>query len=209
MDKIDWLGHDSFRLTGSKTVYIDPWKLRGDPPSADIILVTHEHSDHLNKNAIAKLSTPATVIVGPAEVTSQIKGDTITVAPGDTITVQGVVVSAVPAYNVSKFRSPGVPYHAAADGKVGYVVEMDGRRIYHAGDTDAIPEMAQIEADVALIPVSGTFVMTAEEAAEACRALRVKVAVPMHYGTIVGSRSDARRFKELCPLPVEILEPVA
>jgi L-ascorbate metabolism protein UlaG (beta-lactamase superfamily) len=209
MDKLDWLGHDSFRITGSKTIYVDPWKLRGDPPPADIILVTHEHFDHLSKADIAKLSTPATVVVGPAEVTSQIKGDTITVTPGDMITVQGVVVSAVPAYNVSKFRSPGVPYHAVADGKVGYVVEMDGRRIYHAGDTDAIPEMAQIEADVALIPVSGTFVMTAEEAAEACRTLRAKVAVPMHYGSIVGSRSDAQRFKELCSLPVEILEPVA
>ena len=201
MDKIDWLGHDSFRLTGSQTVYIDPWKLRGDPPPADIILVTHEHSDHLSKNDIAKLSTPTTVIVGPAAVTSQIKGDTVTVAPGDTITVQGVVVGAVPAYNISKFRSPGVPYHDVADGKVGYVVEMDGRRIYHAGDTDAIPEMAQIEADVALIPVSGTFVMTAEEAAEACRTLRAKVAVPMHYGTIVGSADDEAGEK-ITPRPL-------
>jgi L-ascorbate metabolism protein UlaG (beta-lactamase superfamily) len=209
MDNIDWLGHDSFRITGSKTIYIDPWKLRGSPPPADIILVTHEHFDHLSKGDIAKLSTSATVVIGPAEVTSQLTGDTRTVAPGDTITVQGVVVSAVPAYNTSKFRSPGVLYHPAADGKVGYVVEMDGRRIYHAGDTDAIPEMAQIDVDVALIPVSGTFVMTADEAAEACGSLHAKVAVPMHFGTIVGSASDARRFKELCPLPVEILEPVA
>jgi L-ascorbate metabolism protein UlaG (beta-lactamase superfamily) len=209
MDGIDFLGHDSFRITGSKTIYIDPWKLRGSPPPADIILVTHGHSDHLSPGDIARLSTPATVVVGPAEVTGQLKGDTRTVAPGDTVTVQGVVVSAVPAYNVSKFRSPGVVFHPAADGKVGYVVEMDGRRIYHAGDTDAIPEMAQIDVDVALVPVSGTFVMTAEEAAEACRTLHTKVAVPMHYGVVAGSASDAQRFKELCPLPVEILEPVA
>jgi L-ascorbate metabolism protein UlaG (beta-lactamase superfamily) len=142
-------------------------------------------------------------------VTGQLKGDTRTVAPGDTITVQGVVVTAVPAYNTSKFKSPGVLYHPPGDGKVGYVVEMDGRRVYHAGDTDAIPEMVQIEVDVALIPVSGTFVMTAEEAAAACSTLLAKVVVPMHYGTIVGSGNDAQRFKELCPLPVEILEPVA
>jgi L-ascorbate metabolism protein UlaG (beta-lactamase superfamily) len=209
MDNIDWLGHDSFRITGSKTIYIDPWKLRGSPPPADIILVTHEHFDHLSKDDIAKLSTPGTAVVGPAEVTGQLTGETHTVTPGDTITVQGVVVTAVPAYNTSKFRSPGVLFHPPADGKVGYVVEMDGRRIYHAGDTDAIPEMAQIDVDVALIPVSGTYVMTAEEAVEACKMLRAKVVVPMHYGVVAGTVADAQRFKELCPLPVEILEPVA
>ena len=144
---------------------------RGSPPPADIILVTHEHFDHLSKDDIAKLSTPGTAVVGPAEVTGQLTGETHPVTPGDTITVQGVVVTAVPAYNTSKFRSPGVLFHPPADGKVGYVVEMDGRRIYHAGDTDAIPEMAQIDVDVALIPVSGTYVMTAEEAVEALKNL--------------------------------------
>jgi L-ascorbate metabolism protein UlaG (beta-lactamase superfamily) len=204
---LDWLGHDSFRITGSKTVYIDPWHLQRSAPPADVILVTHDHYDHLSKADIDLIRKDHTVIVGPAEVTDQFTGATVTVRPGDTVEVAGILITAVPAYNTSKFREPGKVFHPREDGKVGYVVEFDGRRIYHAGDTDVIPEMARIEADVALLPVSGTYVMTADEAAEAAATVRAKVIVPMHFGTIVGSLDDARRFAELSPTPVEILTP--
>jgi L-ascorbate metabolism protein UlaG (beta-lactamase superfamily) len=205
VDAIAWLGHDSFRLSGSKIVYIDPWHIAAGAPPADLILITHEHSDHFDKGDIAALWQPTTVLVGPAEVTRQVEGETRTVAPGDTVTVSGVTVRAVAAYNTNKFREPGAVFHPKEDAKVGYVVELDGTTYYHAGDTDVIEEMAEIEVDVAMIPVSGTYVMTADEAAVACGKLRAGVVVPMHYDTIVGSIADANRLAELCSLPVEIL----
>jgi L-ascorbate metabolism protein UlaG (beta-lactamase superfamily) len=205
VDNIAWLGHDSFRISGSKTVYIDPWHIAAGAPPADIVLVTHEHSDHFDPDDIARVSRPSTVLVGPAEVTGQVAGDTRTVAPGDVLTVAGVTIRAVPAYNTDKFREPGVVFHPRSDAKVGYVVELDGMTYYHAGDTDVIDEMSEIDVDVAMIPVSGTYVMTADEAARACGKLRAGVVIPMHYGTIVGSLADAERLAELCPLPVEIL----
>jgi L-ascorbate metabolism protein UlaG (beta-lactamase superfamily) len=205
VDHVAWLGHDSFRLTGSKTVYIDPWKIAAGAPPADLILVTHEHFDHFDKGDVERLWQAATVLVGPAEVTRQVEGDTRTVAPGESVTVAGVTVHAVPAYNLDKFREPGVPFHPRRDGKVGYVIELDGTTYYHAGDTDAIDEMAEIDVDVAMIPVSGTYVMTADEAAGACEKLSARVVVPMHYDTIVGSVADAQRLAERCRLPVEIL----
>jgi L-ascorbate metabolism protein UlaG (beta-lactamase superfamily) len=206
VENIAWLGHDSFRIEGTRTVYIDPWKLAPGAPPADVILVTHDHSDHLSKGDIARLSKAGTVLVGPHEVTSQLSGETRTIAVGETIELDGVTVSAVPAYNTSKFRAPGQVFHPQADGKVGYIVEFDGRRIYHAGDTDVIPEMSDIDVEVALLPVSGTYVMTADEAVQACDLIKAKVVIPMHYADIVGSVADARRFKERCSLPVEILE---
>lgn len=202
---VSWLGHDSIRVEGSKTVYVDPWKIAAGAPVADLILVTHDHYDHYSEDDVRRLSSALTVLVGPAEVTAQHEGEKRTVSPGDTVTIDGVTVIAVPAYNVDKFKAPGQVFHPRSDGKVGFIVEMDGLRYYHAGDTDLIPEMAAVEVDVAFVPVSGTYVMTAEEAAEACRTLGATVVVPMHYGTIVGSIDDAQRFAALCPLPVEIL----
>ena len=205
VDNVTWLGHDAFRISGSQTIYIDPWHIAPGAPPADIILVTHEHFDHFDKDDIARISQPATVIVGPAEVTAQVDGDTRTVAPGDTVAIAGATVRAVPAYNTDKYREPGVVFHPRADAKVGYVVELDGTTYYHAGDTDVIDEMSEIDVDVAMIPVSGTYVMTADEAARACGKLHAGVVIPMHYDTIVGSVADAQRLAELCPLPVEIL----
>ena len=205
VDNVAWLGHDSFRISGSKTIYIDPWHIARRAPPADLILVTHEHYDHYDASDIAKISRPSTVLVGPAEVTRKASGDTRTLAPGDEVTVEGVRIRAVPAYNTDKFREPGVPFHPRKDGKVGYVFELDGVRYYHSGDTDLIDELADIDVDVAMIPVSGTYVMTADEAAQACERIKAKVVVPMHYDTIVGSIADAERLSNLCSLPVEIL----
>jgi L-ascorbate metabolism protein UlaG (beta-lactamase superfamily) len=206
IENIHWLGHDSFRLDGSSTIYIDPWKLGAGAPPADLILVTHDHYDHLSAGDIAKVSTPATTVVGPAAVTAQLDGvKTVTVSPGDTVAFGDVSVTAVPAYNTDKFRAPGEVFHPRAAGYVGYIVELDGRRIYHAGDTDAIPEMNDVRCDVALLPVSGTYVMTADEALGAAGMIEAAVVVPMHYGDIVGSEADAARLKDSSPVPVEIL----
>lgn len=209
IEGIHWLGHDTFRIDGSSTVYVDPWKLPAGAPPADVILITHDHFDHFSKDDIAAIAQPGTVVVGPASVTHALTGikgvAPVTIAAGQTVDVGTALVTAVPAYNVDKFRSPGEPFHPREAGGVGYVVELDGRRIYHAGDTDSVPEMRDVHCDVALLPVGGTFTMTAEEAAAACDLIDAAVAVPMHYGDIVGSRADAKRFAEMSRLPVTIL----
>jgi L-ascorbate metabolism protein UlaG (beta-lactamase superfamily) len=207
VENIHWLGHDSFRIEGTDTVYFDPWKLADDAPPADIVLVTHDHYDHFSMDDIRKIAGPRTVVVGPRAVTGQVSGiETVTVAPGDTVEVRSAKVTAVAAYNVNKFREPGVPYHPKEAGYVGYILDMDGRTIYHAGDTDEIPEMRGIEVDVALLPVSGTYVMTGGEAAEACTMIKATVAIPMHHGDIVGSADDAQRMRRLCKIPVQVVE---
>lgn len=201
---ISWLGHDSFRLEGeNKVVYIDPYKLSRPQPDADLILVTHHHSDHLDLQAIGRLSKESTVVAGPHGVARQAPA-CIEVKPGDERELAGLKVIVVPAYNTNKFRSRGQPFHPRGIG-VGYLVHMDGETIYHTGDSDLIPEMRGLQPDVALVPVSGRWVMTAEEAAEAVAAIRPKRAIPMHYGTIVGSLADAQRFAQLANGRVEIL----
>jgi L-ascorbate metabolism protein UlaG (beta-lactamase superfamily) len=206
LENIHWLGHDSFRLDGGVTLYIDPYKLPAGLPPADVVLVTHEHFDHYSPDDLAKIAGPGTVVVGPACVTGQI-GDleTVTVAAGDSVEVRGVEVQAVPAYNLDKFRAPGQPYHPREAGYVGYVVAFDGVRYYHAGDTDAVPEMADVHCDVALLPVGGKFTMTWEEAARACESIDATAAVPMHYGEVIGDARDAEAFRDNCRLPVTIL----
>ena len=206
LENIHWLGHDSFRLDGGVTLYIDPYKLPAGQPQAGVILVTHEHFDHLSPDDIDQIAGPGTVVVGPAAVTGQIKGlETVTVAAGDSVDVRGVEVLAVPAYNVDKFRAPGEPYHPREAGHLGYVVTFGGVRYYHAGDTDAVPEMADVHCDVALLPVGGTFTMTWQEAAAACDVIDAAAAVPMHYGEVIGDARDAEAFRDRCRLPVTIL----
>ncbi|HSJ56612.1 MAG TPA: MBL fold metallo-hydrolase [Anaerolineae bacterium] len=193
---LHWLGHDTFRLDGPAVIYFDPWQLQGDLVKADLVLVSHEHHDHCSPEDVARLSTPETVVVAGGGAAAKLTGAQA-VEPGDRLTVKGVEIEVVPAYNVNKFRSPGVPFHPQASKHVGYVVTLDGVRLYFAGDTDQIPEMAQIECDVALLPVSGKYTMTAEEAAEAARLLSPDVVVPMHYGAGIGSGDDGQRFAEL------------
>ena len=206
LENIHWLGHDSFRLDGSVIVYIDPWKLPAGQPVAGLILVTHDHFDHLSLPDIDAVAAPDTVVVGPASVAGQVPGlETVTVAPGDSVSVAGVQVLAVPAYNLDKFRAPGQPYHPRESGGVGYVVALDGVRYYHAGDTDVVPEMADVRCEVALLPVGGKFTMTWEEAAEAADLIDPAVAVPMHYGDIIGDARDAERFRDRSRVPVTIL----
>jgi L-ascorbate metabolism protein UlaG (beta-lactamase superfamily) len=201
IEKIHWLGHDSFRLEGEVTVYIDPWKLPPNSPKADIILITHDHYDHCSPEDVAKIQKADTVIVTIPAAARKLKGEVKTVKPGDKITVKGIEIEAVPAYNTDK------QFHPKGAGHVGFIVTLGGKRIYHAGDTDFIPEMKGLKVDIALLPVSGTYVMTAEEAAKAADAIKPEVAIPMHYGEIVGSERDAERFKELTSVQVTILKP--
>jgi L-ascorbate metabolism protein UlaG (beta-lactamase superfamily) len=198
LSKLRWLGHDSFLYEGPPVIYFDPWRLGRGLPVADIVFVSHEHGDHCSPKDVEYISGPHTVIVANETAAPQLSGDVRMMRPGEDLIIGEVTVKAVPAYNVDKFRSPGVPFHPQSSRHNGYVVTIDGESLYFAGDTDCIPEMAAFECDVALLPVSGTYVMTAKEAAEAARTIRPQVAVPMHYGAgVAGEASDAQRFKTL------------
>jgi len=209
--KITWLGHDSFKIKDGKTVIIDPFKIRLSSEKADILLITHEHFDHLSADDIKKVANDKTIAVAPPACKNELSklklGGVEYVHPGDKVTLEGISIEAVPAYIHNKFREPGKVFHPKEDGKVGYIVGMKGVRVYHSGDTDAIPEMKGFKADLALLPVSGTYVMTFEEAAQAVKMIGPKAAIPMHYGVIVGSESDAEKFKQIAPCPVHILRP--
>ena len=165
VSKLHRLGHDTFRFDGPPIIYIDPWKLpAGSPaamPKADLILVTHDHFDHCSPEDVKKISKPGTVVIADPASAAKLPGARI-LRPGETATVGEVTVEAVPAYNVNKFRSPGQPFHPKSAGYNGYIITIGGERLYHAGDTDHIPEMAGYRCDVALLPVSGTYVMTAD-----------------------------------------------
>jgi L-ascorbate metabolism protein UlaG (beta-lactamase superfamily) len=210
--QVTWLGHDGFKLKKDKVVYVDPFKLGGRPEPADLVCVTHEHFDHLSVEDLRKIVTPRTTVVTIAaceKAVKELKPKAVRiVAAGDRLEVDGVSVDVLPAYNTNKFRSPGNPFHPKADGKVGFILGIGGVRIYHAGDTDEIPEMAKATGvDVALLPVSGTYVMTAQEAIKACDAIQPKLAIPMHYGAIVGSAADAEAFRKAAKCRVEVLQP--
>lgn len=203
------IAHDTFRIAGSKVIYVDPFQV-AKRDEADIVLITHEHFDHLSHEDLEKVCMPGTTIVASSlcrkDVGTMKVKETRFLDPGGKTRVGQIDIEAVPAYNTNKFREPGKVYHPKGEGRVGFIITMDGTTVYHAGDTDFIPEMKSIKCDIALLPVSGTYVMTAEEAAQAAAAINPKIAVPMHYGAIVGSAADAKKFKSLVKnCQVEIL----
>lgn len=189
LQKLHWLGHDGFRIDAGTVIYIDPYQIRSAKP-ADIILVTHDHYDHCSPDDIRKIQQKSTVIVTDKASAAKLSGDVRIIKPGDSVTVAGILIEAVPSYNVNK------QFHPKAAGMLGFVVTVDGVRIYHAGDADFIPEMKTIKADIALLPVSGTYVMTADEAAQAALTIKPRIAIPMHYDAIVGTAADAQHFAD-------------
>ena len=209
--KIGWLGHDGFKIKNGKTVIVDPFKVRSSSDKADLLLISHEHYDNLSTEDIKKVSFDKTIVVAAVSCKNELSKlklrDVRFIDSGGKLNVDGVILEAVPAYNLNKFREPGKVFHPKDEGKVGYIIEIEGVRVYHAGDTDAIPEMKNFRADIALLPVSGTYVMNAQEAASAVGMIRPKLAIPMHYGAIVGSESDAQKFKQIAPCDVQILKP--
>lgn len=213
IDAVEWLGHSGFRLkVGHTTIYIDPYRV-GDGPKADVILITHGHYDHFSPLAVERLSHERTWIVGPPAVAERVGGRALSLRPGETIDrdlARGVEISAVAAYNTSKRDASGNVFHPREAGWLGYDVNVRGERLYHSGDTDVIPEMDSVAGvDVALLPVSGTYVMTPGEAAEAARRIQPRIAVPMHWGEHLGTHDDARAFADGAPVEVRIMERVS
>ena len=196
------LGHASFRLDGPPTIYFDPTSTGGEAAPADLILISHEHSDHYDPATLRQLSTPQTVILTNERVAQElageqgIEGEVRVLQAGDRETFQEVEVEAVPAYNLTS------SYHPREAGGLGFVVTWAGERLYFAGDTDLIPEMAEIECDVALLPIGGQYTMDVEEAAQAAATIGPKVAVPMHERS-----ADPEQFRALCDCTVVLLGP--
>ena len=191
------------------TVYIDPYQLASKyqkKNDADVVLLTHDHFDHLSIDDLKQIINNNTSILSATECVKKLAGLKVKeisgIKPGEKSIIKGLTIEAVPAYNINK------KFHPKSDGKVGFIIRINEKRIYHAGDADLIPEMESVDPDIALVPVSGTYVMTAEEAAKAVNELirPKKVVIPMHYNAVVGTEEDAKKFKKLVNVcKVEIL----
>lgn len=209
---IEWLRHNCFRVSNkSLKVYTDPYKLEKKYNDASIVLITHDHYDHLDAASIEKVARADTVLVAPKDCEdklSSFNNKKIFVSPQEVKIINGVTIKTVPSYNVNKFRSGKEVFHPKSKGNVGYIFIVDSVRFYIAGDTDFIEEMENVKVDVALLPVSGTYVMTPKEAAQAAEAIGADLTIPAHYGSGIGTVKEAERFKELLSdkMQVQILE---
>jgi L-ascorbate metabolism protein UlaG (beta-lactamase superfamily) len=192
---ISHLFHASVKIEKEKIIYFDPFKIKGEPHDADFIFCTHEHFDHLSPNDIKKVmktDSAATVLAVPKKKAKKFKKyplkEIIAVEPDNQYEADNITFKTVPAYNVDK------KFHKKKKNHVGYIVYMGDVSYYFAGDTDYIPEMDNIKADVVFLPVGGTYTSTAAEAAKAANAIKPKAAVPIHFGSVVGTRKDAEEF---------------
>lgn len=210
--ELKWLGHDGFLIKynpnkgseNSRIIYIDPYQVKSNAEKADLILLTHSHYDHCSVEDIAKIVREGTKIIATADCQSKItRLDTHVkieiIEPNQEVNFENIRISAVPAYNIDK------SFHPKEEQWVGYLIKINDVIIYHAGDTDVISEMKNLTGHkqpgkkfIALLPVGGRFTMTAEEAAEAAKIIKPTLAVPMHFGSIIGSEEDAYEFCELC-----------
>ena len=200
VEKITWFGHASFKISGEKVIYIDPWKIN-DHEEADIILISHSHYDHFSLEDIKKIATSNTDILITPDCQSKLRevpGRVTLTEPRKKYNIQNILIETTPAYNLNK------KFHPKENEWVGFIINLNQNRIFYAGDTDNIPEIKNIKADIALLPVSGTYVMDAKEAADFVNTMKPKIAIPYHYGDIIGTEQDALKFKKLSQIPVEI-----
>jgi L-ascorbate metabolism protein UlaG (beta-lactamase superfamily) len=213
--ELKWLGHSGFLIKNHKIIYIDPYNIKPDSEKADIILLTHSHYDHCSVADIKNIIKDGTKILLTADCQSKMtrfdtKIDMQIVEPNQELTLGEIKISTLPSYNIDK------PFHQKSEEWVGYLIKINGVIIYHAGDTDFIPEMQKLtgykqpgKEFIALLPIGGRFTMNAEEAAEAAKLIQPTLAVPIHYGSIIGTKEDAEEFERLCKekgINVNILE---
>jgi L-ascorbate metabolism protein UlaG (beta-lactamase superfamily) len=205
LERFTWFRQSAYLWRGEGlNVYIDPWGVTTDD-TADLLFITHAHSDHLSPEDIDRVRKADTRIFAPHDVAKELSGDVTPVAPGDSVEALGVRAQAVPAYNIREER---LEMHPKSNNWVGYILTLGSTTYYHAGDTDHAPELSEVHADVAFVPIGGTYTMEVPEAAGLVKAIAPQIAVPMHYGFVVGSPSDAEWFaKEADPVTVETLTP--
>ena len=197
LENIEVLYHSSIKINKEKTIYIDPFKIDKDYNDADIVFITHDHFDHYSEEDIDKVINENTTIIIPEELLTKIlrkginKNAIITVEPNKKYIVQGIKFETIPAYNTNK------TFHPKENDWIGYIIMLDGIRYYIAGDTDITEENKKVKCDVAFVPVGGTYTMDFKEAAQLINEIQPKIAVPIHYGSIVGTEQDATDFIKL------------
>ncbi len=208
-DNITINTQSSIRIDGSKKIYVDPYKRKKASHDADIIFITHAHYDHYDEPSLRNAAREDSIIVCPASMLADVKrmnisaGKVIGMSAGETEEVGSAVkAEAVPAYNLNK------NFHPKANDWLGYIITMDGIRYYAAGDTDALPELEDVDCDIAFVPVGGTYTMTASEAAGLVNKIHPEIAVPIHYGTIVGRAADADTFKNALDKDIQVVKKV-
>jgi L-ascorbate metabolism protein UlaG (beta-lactamase superfamily) len=194
LEGVSHLNHASIKFERGSVVYVDPYQIDGEPHDADMVFCTHDHFDHLSMDDIKKVMNENSILVVPVKNAKKFKKfpvkEVVGVEPSMDYEAGGVKFKTVRAYNLDK------KFHPKKKNWVGFVIYLEGTGYYISGDTDYIPEMDDVEADVAFLPVSGTYVCTAEEAARAANSIKPKVAVPIHFGSVVGTAQDADLFIE-------------
>lgn len=204
-EEVQVLTHSSIRIAENQIVYFDPFHVEGEPHDADIICVTHDHFDHYSPEDLAKVKNAATILVCPKTMEDSLSNSSVSeeftelVAPGDELEINGVRIQAVPAYNVGK------QFHPQANQWVGYLVTMNDVTYYIAGDTDINEDVKKVRCDAALLPVGGTYTMTAEEAAELAEMIHPKAAIPTHYGSVAGKAEDGQIFADLLKDKINVI----
>jgi len=192
--------HSSIKITKGKTIYIDPFKIEKESHDADIVFITHDHYDHYSPEDIEKVAKNKTIIVAPKTVKALSKmKNVVLVEPNQTYVVEGIKVETIPSYNINK------KFHPKNNEWVGYIIQIEATRYYIAGDTDITPENKQVKCDVALVPVGGTYTMNYKEAAELINMIKPQIAIPTHYGSVVGDLQDGLKFKELLSPEIECM----
>ena len=197
LENVEVLSHSSIRINKEKIIYIDPFKINKNYNDADIIFITHDHYDHYSEEDIDKVIGENTTIVIPEELLTKLlkkgiqKSAIITVEPNKEYMIQGIKFETIPAYNTNK------AFHPKENEWVGYVIEIQGSKYYIAGDTDITEENRKVKCDVAFVPVGGTYTMDFKEAAQLIDEIQPKIAVPIHYGSVVGTEQDAIDFIRL------------
>ena len=197
LENVDVLCHSSIKINKEKIIYIDPFKIDKNYKDADLIFITHDHYDHYSEDDIDKVKKDETVFIVPEELLTKLlvrgynKNNIITVEPNMQYMVEGIKFETIPAYNINK------QFHPKENEWVGYVIEIKGIRYYIAGDTDITEENKKVKCDVAFIPVGGTYTTDFKEAAQLVNEIKPKIAVPTHYGSVVGTKQDATDFVRL------------
>lgn len=209
LDNIEVFTQSSIRIKDkTRTIYVDPFQMKSDPHDADYVFITHSHSDHFSLDDIRKVIKSSTILVVPTkmeddarELSAEVKS-IIPLKPGIYKEISGLEVETIPAYNTVK------PFHPKRAEWLGYILRIDGKRVYIAGDTGATKEAKQVRCDIALIPVGGTYTMDVKRAAELVNIIRPEYAIPTHYGSIVGKKTDGQTFASLVDSTIKVVEKI-
>ena len=192
----------SIKLISDKIIYFDPYKIKEETHDADYIFITHDHYDHFDLESIKKVSNENTIVILPdsifAKVLFQLNSENVRgVIPNEEYTIENLHIRTIPSYNKDK------SFHPRSSNYVGYLVDIEDKTIYAAGDTDLTDEAKKVKCDIAFIPIGGTYTMDYKEAAELINTIKPSVVIPIHYKTVVGSEEDAHKFKELLDKDIE------